>query len=231
MLRQRVTATGSLVLEGLLVLALLSATVFGLFRTVLSPLGLGAHVPGVVRDVGNRTFGVGYLGEVPSVRTELNETVNVTTSPQLFHYGAHTIPNGRGEFSGPFEAQVTVYGPTSAQRVALLGARLAESVATIAVLLLLLLIVRTLRAGDPFVLANARRLRLIAMAVVVGGTGASALQAWGAHLVLSDSAIAPLVHQQFHITLVPLVAGLGVLLLGEVFRRGALMGDELEGLV
>lgn len=231
MIRQRVTATGSVVLEGVLVIALLSATVFGLVRTVLSPVGLGVHVPHVVRDVGNRTFGIAYLGEVPFVRTELNETVNVTTSPPLFRYGADAIPAGRGEFSGPFEAHVNVYDPTRAQRMALLGAGLAESLATIAVLLLLLLIARTLRVGDPFVLANARRLRLIALAVVVGGTAASALQALGAHLVLRDSAIAPLVHEQHHVTLLPLVAGLGILLLAEVFRRGALMRADLEGLV
>jgi hypothetical protein len=234
MLRQRVTATGSLVLEGVLVLALVSATVFGLFRTVVSPVGLGGHVPGVVRDAGERTFGfssVRYFGEVPAVRVELDQTVLVTTTPPLFQYGAQTIPVGRGEFSGPFEAQVNDYSPTTAQRAAFLGAGLAESVATIAVLLLLLLIVRTLRAGDPFVLANARRLRFIALAVVVGGTGASALQAWGAHLVLSDSAIAPFVHEHPHVTSLPLVAGLGVLLLAEVFRRGALMREDLEGLV
>jgi hypothetical protein len=227
------TATGSLVLEGVLVLALLSAAVFGLFRTVLSPVGLGGggHVPGVVHDVGAKTFGYQYFGEVPAVRTELKQTVLVSTSPRLYVYSEGVIPNGRGEFSGPFEAQVNVYSRTTAQRVAFLGAGLAESVATIAVLLLLLLIVRTLRVGDPFVLANARRLRLISLAVVVGGTGASALKAWGAHLVLTDTAIAPFVHEQLHITLLPLVAGLGVLLLAEVFRRGALMRDDLEGLV
>jgi hypothetical protein len=231
MLHQRVTAAGSLVLEGILVLALLSAAAFGLFRTALSPVGFGDHVPGVVRDVGGRVFGDQYFGEAPAVRTELRQTVIVTTSPRLYSYGADAIPNGRGEFSGPFEAQVNDYIPTTAQRVAFLGAGIVESVATIAVLLLLLLITRTLRLGDPFVLANARRLRLIAVAVIIGGTGASALHAWGAHLVLTDAAIAPLVHEQLHITLLPLAAGLGVLLLAEVFRRGALMRDDLEGLV
>lgn len=238
MLGQRVTATGSLLLEGVLVLALLSATVFGLFRTVVSPVGLGRHVPDVVRDAGERAFGfssVRYFGESPSVRTELNQTVIVTTSPRLYFYGddqsPNGVPNGRGEFSGPYEAQVNDYSPTAAQRVAFLGAGLTESLATILVLLLLLRIVRTLRVGDPFVLANARRLRLIALAVAVGGTGASALLAWGEHLVLSDAAIAPLVHEQLHITFLPLIAGLGVLLLAEVFRRGALMRDDLQGLV
>lgn len=236
MMRQRATATGSMVLEGVLVLALLSAAVFGLLRTVLSPVGLGNHLPAVVRDVGNRTFGVSYLGESPSVRTELSRNVIVTTSPRLYVYTDETpspngVPNGRGEFSGPYEAQVNSYSPTAAQRAAFLGAGLTESLATIVVLLLLLRIVRTLRVGDPFVLANARRLRLIALAVALGGTGASALLAWGEHLVLSDAVIAPFVREQLHITFLPLLAGLGILLLAEVFRRGALMRADLEGVV
>jgi hypothetical protein len=231
MLRHRVTVTGSLALEVVLLLALVSATVFGLVRTVISPVAMGNHVPGVVRDVGGRAFGDRYFGEAPAVRTELAPDVTVTTSPRLYFYGAGVIPNGRGEFSGPYEAQVNDYTPTPGQRAAFLGAGLAESVATILVLLLLLRVVRTLRTGDPFVLANARRLRLIAVAVLVGGTGASLLQAWAEHLVLSDPAIRPLVHEQLHVTLVPIAAALGILLLAEVFRRGAWMRQDLEGLV
>lgn len=231
MLRQRATVTGTVALEAVLVLALLSATVFGLFKTVLSPVALGSHVPGVVRDVGSRVLGDRYFGEAPSVRTELDQSVMVSTSPPLYVYGEGEIPDGRGEFSGPFEAQVNAYTPTTAQRTALLGSGLVESLATILVLLLLLRVVRSLRVGDPFVLANARRLRLIAAAVAVGGTGASLLQNWGEHLVLSDPVIRPLVHEQVHVTLLPVVAGVGILLLAEVFRRGALMRRDLEGLV
>ncbi len=231
MLRKRVTVTGSLALEAVMVLALLSATVFGLVRTVFSPVALGTHLPNVVRDAGNRAFGVAYFGEYPAVRTELARGVAVTTSPELYFHGAGEFPDGRGEFSGPYEAQVNAYNPTGRQQAAFLGAGLTASLSTIAVLGLLLLVVRSLRTGDPFVLANARRLRRIAAVVAVGGTGASALQAWGEHLILNEPVIRPLVHEQLQITFVPLVAGLGVLLLADVFRRGALMRAELEGLV
>lgn len=231
MSRERVTVTGSLALEAVLVLALLSATVFGLVRTVFSPVALGSHVPSVVRDAGERVFGSAYFGEFPAVRTELAQTVRVTTSPQLYRFGAEEVPDGRGEFSGPYEAQVNAYSPTMRQRIAFLGAGFTASLSTVAVLALLLLVVRSLRAGDPFVLANARRLRRIAAVVAVGGTGASALRAWGEHLVLDDPVIRPLVHEQLQITFLPLIAGLGVLLLADVFRRGALMRAELEGLV
>jgi hypothetical protein len=231
MVRERVTTTGTVVLEVVLLLALVSATVFGLVRTVFSPVALGDNVPAVVRDAGGQLFGPRYFGEAPAVRTELNQGVMVTTTPPLYFYGAEEVPTGRGEFSGPYEAQVNVYSPTTTQRTAFVGAGLAESLATVTVLLLLLRIVRSLRLGDPFDLANARRLRRIAAAVVFGGTGASALQSWGEHLVLSDSAIRPFVQEQLHVTLLPLVIGLGVLLLAEVFRRGALMRAELTGLV
>ena len=231
MLRQRITITGTVVLETVLLIALVSTSVFGLVRTVFSPAALGHHVPSVVRDAGNRLFGPAYFGETPSVRTELNQRLRVTTTPPLYAYGSGEIPNGRGEFSGPYEAQVNNYSPTKTQRAAFVGADVTESVATLAVLLLLLRIVRSLRVGDPFVLANARRLRRIATAIAVGGTGASALQLWAQHLVLSDTAIRPFVREQLHLTLLPLVAGVGVLLLAEVFRRGTLMRDELDGLV
>lgn len=187
MLRRRVTVTGSLALEVVMVLALLSATVFGLVRTVFSPVALGSHVPSVVRDAGERVFGSAYFGEFPGVRAELAQTVRVTTSPELYFYiGGEEIPDGRGEFSGPYEARVNAYSPTG---------------------------------------------RRIAVVVAVGGTSASVLRAWAEHLVLNDPVIRPLVHEQLQITFLPLIAGLGILLLAEVFRRGALMRAELEGLV
>lgn len=229
MLRSRATVTGTLVLEAVLVVALVSAAVFGLFKTVLSPAGLGSQLPGVVRDAGVGVLGDRYFGEVPAVRAEL--AVAVTTSPPLYVYGSGEIPKGRGEFSGPYEAQVNAYDPSLAQRAAFLGAGLVDSAATILVLLLMLRLVRTLRAGDPFVLANARRLTRVAIIVAAGGTGASLLSAWGDHLVLSDAAIQPLVREQLDVSLLPIVAGLGIFLLAEVFRRGALMRRDLEGLV
>lgn len=231
MTRQRTTTTGALLLEAVLVVALLSATVFGLARTVVSPLGLRGSIPDSVVRLGERVVGPEFFGEVPAVRTDIAPTIRVTTSPQLYFYGSEEIPNGRGEFSGPYQAQVNAYSPTMRQRIAFLGAGLAASLSTIAVLALLLLVVRSLRSGDPFVLANARRLRGMAAVLAVGGTGASALRAWAEHLVLSDRVIMPLVHEQLQVTFLPLVAGLGVLLLAEVFRRGALMRAELEGLV
>ena len=231
MLRQRFTFTSALLLEAVLVLALLSAGVFSLLKTVVSPFALGPHIPGVVRDLGTQVLGDRYFGDYPTVRTELNQSVTVMTNPLLYSYGAAEIPRGRGEFSGPFEAQVNAYDVTGEQRLAFLGAGLAESLGAIVALLLLLRIVRTLRVGDPFILTNARRLGRIAVAVALGGTGASVLQAWGAHLVLSDAAIRPFVQENLHVTFVPLIAGMGIFLLAEVFRRGARMRDDLEGLV
>lgn len=229
--RLRITTASAGLLEAALVVALIGAALFGLIRTVLSPVAFGERLPNVVRDVGARVLGDRYFGEAPAVRAELRAGVMVTTSPQLYVYGGKSVPPGRGEFSGPFEAQVNAYAPSATQRFALLAGGLVESLAAMLTLLLLLLIVRSLRQGDPFVSANAARLRLIAAAVAIGGTGASALHAWGAYLVLDDSAISPLVQQRVRISPAPLAAGLGFFLLAEVFRRGALMRDDLEGLV
>ncbi len=105
-------------LEVVLLLALVSATVFGLVRTVFSPVALGSNIPAVVRDAGGQIFGPRYFGEVPAVRTELNQGVMVTTTPPLYFYGRDEVPVGRGEFSGPYEAQVNAYSPTASQRTA-----------------------------------------------------------------------------------------------------------------
>jgi hypothetical protein len=229
---KRTTTAGAAVLEGLVVVALIGAVVFGLVRTVFSPVLFGQYVPSAIQEAGRDLLGPRYFGELPSVRAELAPALQVRTTPDLYVYpGGVEVPPGRGEFSGPYEAQVNAYGPSGKQKLGLVGAELVETVATIVVLLLLLRIVRTLRRGDPFALDNARRLRVIAAAVVIGGLGGAALRAWGEHLVLADSAIAPFVNESLDLSLTPLWAALVVWLLAEVFRRGALMRRDLEGLV
>jgi DUF2975 family protein len=225
------TRTGARALEVVLLLALLFSSLFGVVRTVFGPAGFSEALPDVARNAGNSVFGSNFLGESPSVRAQLAPAVTVRTDPALYTYGADAIPEGRGEFSGPFEAQVNAYAPTAGQRFGLVGSELLASVATILVVVLLLKIVRSLRLGDPFVAANARRLRLIAVVVAVGGMGAGLLRLVGEHLVLSEPAIRPFVEPNYHLSFLPLLASAGVWLLAEVFRRGTLMRAELEGLV
>jgi hypothetical protein len=99
------------------------------------------------------------------------------------------------------------------------------------VIVLLLLIVRTIDGGDPFVLANARRLQWIAFVVGAGGLLAQGLGDQARNELLVSSAAGGIVRYAFEFSFPPIVAGLGILTLAEVFRRGALMQADLEGLV
>lgn len=78
------------------------------------------------------------------------------------------------------------------------------------VLFLLLRVVRTLRYGNPFVLV---------------------LIAWGKLAVLEHPVIAPYVIKEFDVSFVPLLAGLGIAVLAEVFRQGARLRRDMAGLV
>jgi hypothetical protein len=228
----RGTKQGSMALEILLYIGIAATAVFGLLRTVLGTLGFGNLLPGWAWAVSERLFGSYFLGESPSVRAQLAGSVTVSTDPELFNYTDQLVPAGRGEFSGPYEAQVNVFSPDLAQRFGLLGGQLLAVLLTLAVLLLLVKIVRTLRLHEgPFTMANARRLRLVALLVGVGGTVSALLVAWGEWLVLSEAAIGPFVVNRFEINFVPLLVGVGSYVFAEVFRRGAAMHADLARIV
>ncbi|MBC9732032.1 DUF2975 domain-containing protein [Nocardioides marmotae] len=91
--------------------------------------------------------------------------------------------------------------------------------------------VRRTTGGAPFIAANARRLYLIAAAVGLGGQAVVLLEAWGRATVLNHPQIAPYVHSGVEISFSPLLAGLGVAVAAEVFRQGAALRADVEGLV
>lgn len=91
----------------------------------------------------------------------------------------------------------------------------------------LLAIVRTVRAGDPFVAANAARLQAIAWALV-------ALQVLGLVIELIARAVSTPAHPLDLETGASLTGWLAVVLtfvLARVFAEGARMRDDLEGTV
>ncbi|GAA1865011.1 hypothetical protein GCM10009715_10250 [Paeniglutamicibacter psychrophenolicus] len=223
---------GALALEIVLYIGVAAVAVFGLLRTLLGSMGFGGMLPGWVWGVGERLFGSYFLGEVPSVSARLVNSVEVHATPELYAYGAEPVPSGRGEFSGPFEARVSVFAPDFPQRFGLLGGQLLAMLLALGILLILVGIVRTLRREQgPFIFANAKRLRLIAWLVGAGGTASALLVAGGQWLVLNDAAIAPFVVNRFEFNVVPLLVGSGIFVFAEVFRRGAAMHSDLERVI
>jgi hypothetical protein len=91
----------------------------------------------------------------------------------------------------------------------------------------LLAMVRTVRAGDPFVMANAGRLQAIAWILIV-------LQLLGLVIAIIVKWISTPAHP-INISAGPSIAGMLAILLtfvlARVFAEGALMRDDLEGTV
>jgi Protein of unknown function (DUF2975) len=85
---------------------------------------------------------------------------------------------------------------------------------------------RTLRDGQPFVSANATRIRRIAYAVIVGELARSALMYVGSPFHSGFSAPGLLPDWRPDINFVVLLCGLIVLAIAEVFREGTRLNEE-----
>lgn len=115
----------------------------------------------------------------------------------------------------------------------MLGARLvmllgvASTPAVNIVLSRLLAIVETVREGDPFVIANASRLNVIAWAVVALEV-ARVLVATVSYSLLATSGR---IHLDVNISVTPWLAVLLLFVLARVFEQGARMRDELEATI
>jgi hypothetical protein len=88
----------------------------------------------------------------------------------------------------------------------------------------------SVREGDPFTATNVRRLRIIGFLFAVGvPIGVLIIQALEDSLAAS-SEVGEL-GSSFSIGAAPLLVGLGVFILAEVFAHGVRMRDDLEGTV
>ncbi len=208
--------------SGVLILAMAVVVVLGIGPSVVGSPGLGL--------VGGETF-----GQPVAVRATLDTEVRVPRSPRIVDGDNGSVDSRTGgppaEVTGPFNAQVSLLSPTPRQRALYIASSVAAPLVTLVVIVLLLLIVRTIETGDPFVLANARRLQWIAFVVGAGGLLAQGLSDFARNEMLASSAASDVVQLDFTLSFLPIVAGLAILTLAEVFRRGALMRADLEGLV
>lgn len=168
----------------------------------------------------------------PSVEATLDITeVRLTADPELPVAIGMVQPGDTVEFLAPTGTGVTVLAPNFQQQLGLIGAPVLAGLLTLAALFMLLRVVRTLRAGDPFVPENATRLFVIAGLVGLGGQAAALLVAWGRLGILEHPRVAPYVLREFDVSFLPLPAGLAIAVLAEVFRQGARLRREVEGLV
>jgi hypothetical protein len=86
---------------------------------------------------------------------------------------------------------------------------------------------RTLRAGHPFVAANAIRIRRIAYAVILGELVRSAGAYLGMRYAMTHFVIQGLrLQMRWDLSIVAIIAGLIIFVIAEVFREGTRLDEE-----
>ena len=134
--------------------------------------------------------------------------------------------------TGPLSGTLVVEDPSAAQYAWDLVPQVLLLVLLTAAAVLLLGVVRSLRVGDPFTSANARRLTALGVLVVVGGLLLPMLQGIGHRAIVE-----PLVPDgetttwTFDLALWPASFGILIGFLAEVFARGVRLREDVEGLV
>ena len=141
------------------------------------------------------------------------------------------VSSGPVRLRGTHRAEIALAHPDVQQRILLALPDLFYGALLILVLALFLRMARTLRVGDVFVPENARRLQVIAAAIMALGVFGPAVDAITTHLLISGTNVSPAVPFAYTVSAAPLVLGLLVAALAEVFRQGTRLREDTEGLV
>lgn len=193
---------------------------------------------GWVGDVNPRLPVAGQSASVMAIDTTFNSNArfSMTNAPRWrtdLASGDVDAATGKPpvEVNGPFTGNVTFWGPTHNQRWAWVFWKSAGPLLVAASLFVVLGFVRSLRTGNPFTSANARRLRILALLIGVGGTAVLVAGELVRRWLLDTSAAAGLVELGWHLSFAPLLAGALIGVVAEVWRAGVAMRDDLEGVV
>ena len=201
-------------LETLLAAAMVIVALTLVLIPLLGPGGLGV--------------GTGPIfGRLPVVQAQLSRELG----PQLPTLEGTFQQGDAIELGAPVLVTATIFSPSPSQRLGLIGGRVLAGLTALAVLGLLLQIVRSLRRNDVFIDRNAQRLRRLAAVLGVGGMAAQLLTAFGTVRVVDAATVRGSVLPVFELSYLPLLGALGVGVLAEVFRQGAALRQEVDGLV
>jgi hypothetical protein len=163
----------------------------------------------------------GALGPMDTREVTIDGTTRVT--------GA-----GMGEavrLGGSQQAEITIADPDVQQRLLLALPGIVDSLLLILILGLLLRMARKLRDGDVFVPENARRLIVIAVAVLLIGVLGPLVETSTTAMLVSGTSVADMVPFSYTVSFAYLLLSFLIAALAEVFRRGAGLRADTEGLV
>jgi hypothetical protein len=133
--------------------------------------------------------------------------------------------------SGPLSGTVVVEDASATQYGWDLVPSVVLLVLAVVVARLLLGVARGLRDGDPFTTANALRLRTLSIILIVGGTFVPIVQGIAFEAVLDPLLADGPQTWTLELQLWPVLSGVLVGFLAEVFARGARLREDVEGLV
>ncbi len=219
---RRVGAWGTgVVLEGAALLVMVSAFV----AEVVAPLA----------RLGNRTYNASHqegrlTWQVDDLPVTLNDSgVAAVYEPGRAEAGESwtTIP-GANLTDPQTTALVKFDHPGWVDFMATTGSTVLSGLVVVAAIFFLWRVVRTIRFGNPFDPANGRRL-YAAGALFLVGAGLSWVGAFFTFVALDP--LSDVVDWSVEMRLDQLVLGLVVVLVAEVFRRGAQLRQDTEGLV
>ncbi|MEV4517606.1 DUF2975 domain-containing protein [Dactylosporangium sp. NPDC049525] len=128
------------------------------------------------------------------------------------------------------DVQVLVDHPSAGQVAWHAAQSLPWFVLAVFTLVMLLLVVRAARRGDPFAAANVRRLRLVGWVLFLGSLLAFYAELW-AGLALSTTVVADPPNTGADVPLVWCFCGFGFLALAEIINRGRALQAELAEVI
>lgn len=182
---------------------------------------LGSILFGLVR------FVVDAVTNAPLAMSYTTKVPQGVVLPRGATRGIRAIPGGEATL------EVLIKDATLGERLgqALPGALLLTM--TIAIVWLLFQLLRSIQSGEPFTRGNVKRINAIALIVGFGGLLAQFLQG------LADNAINTTGRLPkpdtlifvFALTPLPIIVMFAILLIGEAFRRGVVLRNDVEGLV
>ncbi|MGW1678588.1 DUF2975 domain-containing protein [Saccharopolyspora sp. NPDC002376] len=140
-------------------------------------------------------------------------------------------PPGAVTLRGTNHAELVFAVPGFADRLLLALPDLVDSLLLLAILAILLRIARTFRAGEPFAAANATRLMVIAMAVVLQGLLVPLTDMITTDLLVSGTPSADAVQIGTSFQSGPVFLGLLIAAAAAAFRNGTSLRADTEGLV
>jgi Protein of unknown function (DUF2975) len=143
-----------------------------------------------------------------------------------------TLPRG-ATHDGVVTMELLLKDPTHGERLVQAVPGLLGAAVSITVALLLFQLLRTTQAGDPFTRRNVRRINTVALVVGLGGTLAQLAQEIADNAFYTSGRLPKTDTMIFEMTLplMPLVVMMVIFLIGETFRRGVQLRDDVEGLV